>query len=179
MTIACLGWGSLIWRNEGLCCDQVWRPDGPMLPIEFARMSRGGEVTLVILEGVPPVPVLWSQMHIQSVAAARENLRIREGRTKREWIGYWSMETMEKFPCSDVIGTWAQSKGISGVVWTALPSKWGAEVGKRPTLPEITNHLSDLPPEARALARRYILEASVQIATPFRPALMAWARDTP
>lgn len=175
MKIACLGWGSLIWRNDGLLCDGRWRKDGPLLPVEFSRMSKGGEVTLVILNSVPAVPVLWSIMDVPTLPAAAENLRIREGRTRSEWIGSWSRETRSAATHPETIAAWAEQHDISGVVWTALPPKWGEDVGRVPTLPQIPGYLSALDDARRGLARRYILEAPRQITTPFRPALMAWA----
>lgn len=175
MTIACLGWGSLIWRNDGLRCDGNWQADGPLLPIEFARMSRGGEVTLVILDGVPAVPVLWSVMEVPTLAAAAENLRIREGRTRREWIGTWSRDGGSTAPHHEAVAAWARPRGFSGVVWTALPPKWGEEVGRVPSLPEILAYLSTLEPAKQSNARKYILETPQQITTTLRPTLTAWA----
>lgn len=49
--IACIGWGSLIWDRRNLDVDGVWRVDGPMLPVEFARQSGDGRVTLVLEQG--------------------------------------------------------------------------------------------------------------------------------
>ena len=38
-----------------------WGLDGPELPIEFARQSKGGEITPVITEGAPIVRTLWTR----------------------------------------------------------------------------------------------------------------------
>jgi hypothetical protein len=53
--IACIGWGSLIWDMRNLNVDGNWHADGPLLPIEFARQSRDGRITLVIVQGFAPV----------------------------------------------------------------------------------------------------------------------------
>lgn len=175
MSIVCLGWGSLIWRNDGLSCDGDWRADGPLLPIEFARMSQGGEVTLVILDSVPKVPVLWSVMEVPTLAAAAESLRIREGNTRREWIGSWSRDGGSTAPHHKTVAAWARTKGFSGVVWTALPPKWAEKIGQVPALSEILNYLSTLETAKQGRAREYILEAPQQITTALRPPLAAWA----
>ena len=50
MKIAILGWGSLLWQPKDLQFDKEigWSKNGPMLPIEFARISKDGRLTLVI-----------------------------------------------------------------------------------------------------------------------------------
>jgi hypothetical protein len=48
MKIACIGWGSLIWDNGNLDSKGDWQNDGPMIPVEFARQSKNGRITLVI-----------------------------------------------------------------------------------------------------------------------------------
>ena len=51
MSIACLGWGSLIWDPQELPVrEEDWLCDGPSLPVEFSRLSSGDRVTLVIRE---------------------------------------------------------------------------------------------------------------------------------
>jgi hypothetical protein len=91
--ICCLGWGSLIWdpRNLALRSPAVWREDGPMLPIEFARKSSDGRITLVLSTAGPAVPVLWAEMDVATLAQARDNLAEREGCSVSA-IGCWPTE---------------------------------------------------------------------------------------
>ncbi|HPC62819.1 MAG TPA: hypothetical protein PKX23_19315 [Verrucomicrobiota bacterium] len=42
MRIAILGWGSLIWDRRDLPITGDWQGDGPVLPIEFSRISDNG-----------------------------------------------------------------------------------------------------------------------------------------
>jgi hypothetical protein len=44
MNIACLGWGSLIWKPCALPIASDWFNDVPELPIEFARLGDSGEL---------------------------------------------------------------------------------------------------------------------------------------
>jgi len=46
VTIACLGWGSLIWSPRTLPVSGDWHTDGPHLPIEFSRQAADGRITL-------------------------------------------------------------------------------------------------------------------------------------
>ncbi len=79
MTIACLGWGSLIWDPRELPVLRTWFEDGPLLPIEFARESDDGRITLVLAEDQPLVRSRWALMNVADRAAAREAVRRREG----------------------------------------------------------------------------------------------------
>ena len=88
--IACLGWGSLIWDPRDLPIRRYWFDDGPLIPLEFARQSKDGRITLVILPDARPVRSLWTLMDSDSLEEAKERLRLREGRTKPEYIGDWS-----------------------------------------------------------------------------------------
>jgi len=48
MRIAVLGWGSLIWKPDKPAISAPWHANGPLLPIEFARISLDGRLTLVL-----------------------------------------------------------------------------------------------------------------------------------
>lgn len=85
--IVCLGWGSLIWRPETLPIRSGWSEDGPCLPVEFARQSRDGRITLVIVPGVRSVRSLWARMSVDRLEVAKEALRVREGNTAMRNIG--------------------------------------------------------------------------------------------
>ena len=42
---AVLGWGSLIWDPRELKIAAKFAPNGPLLPIEFCRVSKDGRFT--------------------------------------------------------------------------------------------------------------------------------------
>jgi hypothetical protein len=68
VSIICLGWGSLVRDPDDFPIEQTdpveraWLLDGPHLPVEFARYSNGGRMTLVLVPDRRPVPVLWTQV---------------------------------------------------------------------------------------------------------------------
>ena len=98
MIVACLGWGSLIWSPRELPCRGVWQLDGPLLPIEFSRVSSGGLVTLVITEGSPQARSLWIQMECTSLEesvralAARERIPCPGTGELPTQVAYWSKD---------------------------------------------------------------------------------------
>jgi hypothetical protein len=179
--IACLGWGSLIWRPESLqlpnCND--WRDDGPELPIEFARQSNNGRLTLVIDPQSPLVRVLWSPMSVTEMSGAIESLRTREEMPTNGRIGRWP--NGDGFEFSDAISAWARARNIDGVVWTALGPQFAGAPGRRPTQTEVIEYLQSLSGETLALAEEYIRRAPSQIDTPYRRAIidaLGWTPDT-
>ena len=89
-TIAILGWGSLIWQPKELELDKEfgWKEDGPTLPIEFARISKDGRLTLVITENGTKVPVLYALSNYQNLDEAVLNLAVREGSGRRSIRSY-------------------------------------------------------------------------------------------
>jgi hypothetical protein len=46
-----------------------------LLPIEFARQSNDGRITLVLAQGCEPVPTLWSLFNTRDLIDPRESLR--------------------------------------------------------------------------------------------------------
>ena len=74
MKIACLGWGSLIWRPESLLIQRQWFQDGPFLPIDFLRQSKDGRLTLVINETSKSVRTLWALMDTDDLNKAKTSL---------------------------------------------------------------------------------------------------------
>jgi hypothetical protein len=55
---------SLIWNPEGLLIEGEWNENVPPLPIEYARKSLDGRLTLVIWEQAQPVKTLWAKMAV-------------------------------------------------------------------------------------------------------------------
>ena len=166
--IACLGWGSLTWDPRGLPIQRYWFEDGPLVPVEFARQSRDGRLTLVILDGARLIRSFWALMDAQCEVDAREHLREREGILKRnaeEHVGSWPSGTT-----SEIAGLedWARSKNLDAVVWTALPPQLDTAKGVVPMEVEVMNYVRGLTGAKRRVTEQYVRRTPRQIDTAFR-----------
>ena len=110
--IACLGWGSLIWDPDCLPVG-AWHEDGPELALEFARLSGGGRITLVVMNDGPRVPVLWTLLAVPTLEDGVAALRARE-RTRSDWIGRWPSSRDDLHSAG--IGEWARAKQLDGAI---------------------------------------------------------------
>jgi hypothetical protein len=166
MLIACLGWGSLIWKPDALPLASEWFLDGPDLPIEFARVSDGGELATVLCANAPLCKVLWAVLEVESLDQACEALRIREQipEDRHDGIGIF---TTSRSPVG-VIGEWAIARQLDAVIWTALPPKFEEVEGLIPTVDDAVFYLAALSVGARNYARDYVKQVPPQIDTPYR-----------
>jgi hypothetical protein len=179
MRIACLGWGSLVWDPCTLPIRREWFKDGPFAPVEFARLSRDGRITLVIDQKAAPVRILWAQMVSTDLQKAKEALRDRECITAKDWsslIGSW--QRGDAPPSSmPVLPAWADAHGVDAVIWTALSPKFGGK-GESPSAEEVIEHLRGLLGTQREEAKRYIENTPRQIDTDYRrriEAALGWS----
>jgi cation transport regulator ChaC len=183
MKIAVLGWGSLIWDPRNLHTTGEWLGDGPQLPIEFARVSEDGRLTLVLFPSAEKVQVLWNYMNTGDLGEAIENLREREGkRTRTECIGFVKINN-EGYRCNVIpditsdIKQWAKEKSINAVIWTDLPSNFTEF-----TEGNVVKYLESLKHNSkkRAEAEKYIRKAPPQIKTKMRKVIeerLGWAHE--
>lgn len=172
--IACIGWGSLIWDTRNLDVDGEWRADGPPMPVEFARQSSDGRITLVIVQGFASPPTLWSVFNTRDLVEARESLRVREDVPRCRAalsIADWCRSENPVSEPDATISVWASGKGLEAAVWTSLPPKFGGIDGRVPSENEVVAYLRRLEGEARAAAEEYVRRAPRQIATAYRQAI--------
>ncbi len=175
MKIAILGWGSLIWLPKDLKFDtnSGWKENGPVLPIEFARISKDGRLTLVITPNGTEVPTLYAVSSFDSLNLAVLNLKKREG-TNEKYIGSYNKSKDEfspiEFPYKDNIKNWIQTSDFDAVIWTNLPEKLNLEnMTKTEKDPDgRINYLQNLKGSESALAEEYIRNTPKQIATKYK-----------
>lgn len=144
------------------------------LPIEFARESADGRITLVVTPDAKESPVLWVELDVDTVQSACSALAVREEISTKyidRSVGFWSSDgKRSKHQHADAVGEWALGKGLTGVVWTALKPKIGNDY-RTPTLDEVVSHLSGLDAVSRAKAKEYISKTPPQIKTANRSAI--------
>ena len=171
MKIACLGWGSLVWDPRSLPISAVWFQDGPLLPVEFIRCSSDGRITLALDPKSRAVRVLWALMLLSDLDAAIGALRVREGITSRDsrGVGYWSSDRASTHQFSTQIGAWALGRGLDAVIWTALkPKHPNKDQNVRPSGDDIIKYLKKLKGEKQSKAKKYVMQAPLQIDTDYR-----------
>lgn len=176
MTIACLGWGSLVWDPHDLPVRSPWFADGPLLPIEFTRQSADGRITLVLTPKAPLIRSLWALVSTDDVRAARTRLGEREGVPSEKTdnrISVWN-GTQEEEPNRKRIAQWAQEKNLQAVLWTGLPPKMKGVKGV-PSSEHVIGYLRNLAREHEKFrhAERYVRMAPMQIDTEYRRAIEA------
>lgn len=177
--IACLGWGSLIWNPRNLLITPPWFPDGPAVRAEFLRQSKDDRITLVLDESAAPVPSLWARMATQDIGIAFSSLRTREG-TSNENIGLWKKGDSPPNLILD-LPRWAESRGLSAVIWTSLVRKFGS-LDRPATADEVIAHLDGLQGQKRADAEKYVRRAPRQINTTYRQKIvetLGWLHAEP
>lgn len=165
MKIACIGWGSLIWDPRELKIGNDWNDDGPMLPVEFTRISEDGRVTLIIDEYAKPVRTLWTLMTCKDFDEAKESLRKREG-TNESFIHSVTQNKETTDEIKIIVQDWIKLKGFDSAIWTGL--SYSKKIKGRPSIEEVISHLTNLDENIKQSAKNYIKMAPRQINTEYR-----------
>lgn len=158
MKIVVLGWGSLIWDPGDLPLAGPWKQPGPVLPVEFSRVStkgkRAGCLTAVIDEEHGQPVTTWFALSPRGILEeAVEDLRKREGPTVPSNIGYVNLLTAamhdvarQRHPAAcEAIRKWALARRLDAVVWTALESNFKEVVGTPFSVKAAIEYLRSLP----------------------------------
>jgi hypothetical protein len=175
--IAILGWGSLLWEGEAEFdrWHDDWRLDGPVIKLEFSRVSssRLNALTLVIdLTYGVDTRVAWCLSRRRDIEDAVADLRSREGTTMRN-IGRVVLNADPppgEQPAKD-IAVWGRAHKLDAVVWAQLPSNFESEVKRPFSVAEAIAHIKRLPPAGKVKAAEYVWRAPEFVRTPVRAAL--------
>ena len=187
--IRILGWGSLLWDTahhadfDGQ--HDAWEQDGPVLPLEFSRVSqrRKGALTLVIdRDHGSPTKVSSARSRRGALPAAIDDLASREGTTQEEQIGFVDLiaNTHRGRDAATVqaVEAWAKQRGLVAAIWTDLASNFEEKTKQSWSVKAAIAYLKGLPEDARAAAEEYIRNAPAWAKTPLRDAAAAqlgWA----
>jgi hypothetical protein len=179
---AILAWGSLVGDPRELQTAAKFVANGPLLPIEFCRISADGRLTLAIDETFGAVCRSYSaQSALETLDAAIEDLRAREGMPNARAVGFvetasgrQSGVAAERHPdAMATIAAWAASNGYDAAIWTALagnfdePGKGGEPFSVTAAMLYLdTLKSEDASKFSRALA--YIRQAPPEVETPVR-----------
>jgi len=176
MRIAIIGWGSLVWDPRDLPREGTWQNDGPVLPVEFSRISQDARLTLVVdTEHGTPITTMHVLSPRTSLRDAIGDLSKRE-QTSVKRIGWVDIirgadsqgEATEQADVHVKIREWCQGTGYDGAVWTALKSNFKLETGTEFSVGAVLNYLDCLPKNVRKEALRYIYNAPDCVITPVR-----------
>lgn len=181
MKIAIIAWGSLIWDPRTLKIKDRFKPTGPHLPLEFARISKDGRLTLAISKKYGTgcrTYVATSQF--TNMEQAVENLWERES-GPRNFTPGWFKQNNHKFTETvswyvrgqkhpnelqyRIMKEWIQGTDYDAVIWTSLKVKFYEKTKKLFTPQEAVKYLKKLDPEARARAIEYIENAPPEMRT--------------
>jgi hypothetical protein len=149
-----------------------WHRDGPALPVEFARISKDGRLTLVIRPGSTDQRTLWAAAVSEDINAVRQNLREREG---ADSLSIHSATAGGQFSngvsneVREAITGWlGDHRELAGCVWTGLSSNWSEKEGSDFSAESAIRYLRGLEDPARA--QEYIQNTPEQIQTAVRAA---------
>lgn len=177
MRIAILGWGSLVRSPGSLAIVGEWRTGGPILPIEFSRISDDGRLTLVIDEDVGvDVSTRYVMSSFEDLGLAIADLQKREKAPTDRGVGFvcagegpQAEHAVARHPKSlETIRTWLADRPIDAVLWTAIGPRFKEKVGEPFSVEAAVRYLKGLREPARSLAYAYIMAAPDDVSTPVR-----------
>lgn len=176
MKIAILGWGSLIWNPKELNTAGEWKKDGPLLPIEFARISKDGRLTLVIRPASKMVKTLYIDSAFSDFDAAILNLQVRE-ECLLSSIGYVNFNdnshNIKRIPVQikETLVKWNVSKKYDAIIWTDLGQNFKNSTSMVYTIHNVKRYIAGLKPQQYQGVKNYIFNTPEQIKTQLRKQL--------
>jgi hypothetical protein len=185
MKIAIIAWGSLIWDPRELRIANKFSPNGPKLPLEFARISKDGRLTLAITKKYGTYCKTYSATSaFTDLGDAVGNLYLREtgkhlsvpfdknNRNNPEAVSWYVRG--KKIPNEAqyrIMKDWLKQRNMSdydAVIWTSLSMKFYEKSKMIFTPKNAVRYLMRLTPEARSRALEYIDNAPPEMRTHVR-----------
>jgi hypothetical protein len=176
MTIAIIGYGSLIWDLDDLAPKVAggWQLGaGPGMPVEFARVSQKRKQGLVLvvedaLNHSCPTSVIESRR--DRLADAVDDLAARE-RTHLGHIGWATRagDVISRFDgLAESVVRWLGQTAYEAAVWTDLDGNFEEHTGAAFSHDTALGYLKTLTGASLGEAWRYITYAPAETDTPFR-----------
>lgn len=181
MRIAVLAWGSLIWDKNAKPILRVknsdWTRGGPVLPIEFSRVSQRGErqgcLTLVIdRDSSIDSPTRFNECEDGDLDSAIENLMGREGCGKNS-IGFIDKSGNSHLPQNEIEAWLSTRDDFDAVIWTGLSSNFKKVTGESFSIAGAAAYLEKLDPNIKTKAFQYLNNAPEEVKTPLRIHVMS------
>jgi len=186
MKIGVLAWGSLQWDPRGLCIEDTFEPTGPVLPVEFSRISGSDEskprLTLVIDEtNGSRCKTYVAESSFRDLEKAKENLKLREGMHYVNGVGYIVRQSnevgfraKERHPNAvEAVRAWLESTDYDAAIWTALASNFSDKRDEPFAIDAALRYLEELSADNLAIALDYFSRAPEQTQTKLREAVEA------
>ena len=183
MKIAIISWGSLITTgtNRGLQITGSFQSGGPIVPVEFSRISQSGDrsgcLTLVLdeIDGVNVLTHFATSAH-NNLDSALSNLRTVENIDLTYSVGYVNLIrntergwAREHHPVScNTIKAWARVRGFDAVIWTSLLPNFEHITGVPFSVASAVNYVNTLSPQLKEKTIEYIKESPDDIVTPVK-----------
>jgi NADH dehydrogenase FAD-containing subunit len=177
MKIGIIGWGSLIWDQRELKTKGDWLKNGPVIPIEFCRLSTDGRITLVINQDFKLVPTLIIESFYETLEEAIYDLALREQTNDENNIGHYNYST-ESFHSRDrnvfVKEILQQYKtDFDALIWSDFGVRFKDKGLGALSVKNIIKHIESLDQNMKEKAIEYIIKTPIQVQTTFRPFLEA------
>jgi len=168
------------WDRKDLAVIAEFEPSGPLLPIEFCRVSGNGRLTLVIAEAFGTRCITYSAISaFDDLDAAIENLRVRENMPSSRGVGFIvprrrkaSATAHQRHPQAvKAIAAWADGRGLDAAIWTALGSNFEEKTRKQFSVEAAIQYLESRDKKTLDAALDYIRRAPHEVQTPVREAV--------
>lgn len=156
-----------------------WHSDGPSLPVEFARISGGGRLTLVLFPSAEERATYWAVSNLSELVDARSNLAEREG-SSIDAVDFYARAPSGREQRSgdhmvtETVCDWLEAHDdLDAAIWTGLASNWRSKRGSDFSVDDALSYVDELRGPELDGARDYITRAPRNIDTPVRRTMRA------